>query len=145
LIRDAEPLGVLLPNGYNTVRDCLGVFNIMTKTVSEVPIVSRILLLLLLLAPISVLASDVIPKVGSSCPTGMYASGDYCKAFKSTSEKGGKIVANPSGGKCPTGWYRSGDYCKAYSSSAEEDVIEKVGDDCPRGMYTSGGFCKSYR
>ena len=92
------------------------------------------------------LATDVIQKVGGDCPTGTYSSGDYCKYFSSTSERGTRIVANPSGGKCPTGWYRSGGYCKAYGKrAANEMVIEKVGDDCPTGMSSSGGFCKSYR
>ena len=90
-------------------------------------------------------ASDVIPKVGDRCPTGTYSSGDYCKAFSSTTKNGTKIIANPSDGDCPVGWYRSGSYCKAYGKrAAEEDVIQKVGDDCPRGMYSSGEFCKSY-
>ncbi|MEP5566955.1 MAG: hypothetical protein ABJN62_03895 [Halioglobus sp.] len=90
-------------------------------------------------------ASDVIQKVGDRCPTGTYSSGDYCKAFSSTSNKGTKIIANPGDGDCPVGWYRSGGYCKAYGKrAAEEDVIQKSGDDCPRGMYSSGDFCKSY-
>ena len=103
-------------------------------------------LLLAFLFSCSVIANDVIPKVGDSCPTGSYSSGDYCKSFKSSAESGTRVVGNPSGGKCPTGWYRSGDYCKAYSSrSASEEVIERAGDDCPRGWYKSGAFCKSYK
>lgn len=105
----------------------------------------RCLLLLTLICSFSVVANEVIPKVGDSCPTGSYASGDYCKAFKSNADSSTRVVGNPTGGKCPTGWYRSGDYCKAYSSKrASENVIERVGDDCPRGFYKSGAFCKSY-
>ena len=90
--------------------------------------------------------ADIFQKVGDDCPTGSYASGDYCKTFPSTEKRGTKIVANTSGGRCPTGWYRSGDYCKAYNSrAAEKDVIERVGDKCPTGTYKSGGFCKFYK
>ena len=103
-------------------------------------------LLLMFIVSAGTFANDVIPKVGDSCPTGSYASGDYCKAFKSSADSSTRVVGNPTGGKCPTGWYRSGDYCKAYSSHrASENVIERAGDDCPRGFYKSGAFCKSYK
>ncbi len=105
-----------------------------------------LVVLALAVAASPVIANDVIPRVGDDCPTGTYRSGDYCKSFSSTSERGKRIVGNPSGGRCPTGWYRSGDYCKAYGErAARETVVEKVGDRCPTGMYQSGGFCRSYR
>lgn len=107
---------------------------------------NRLILLLCLSLSNNALSHDVVPKVGDSCPTGTYSSGDYCKTFGSAEKRGIQVITNPSGGKCPTGWYRSGDYCKAYSKrAADEEVIEKVGDDCPTGMYSSGSFCKSYR
>jgi hypothetical protein len=36
-------------------------------------------------------SSRAIPRVGDSCPTGTYKSGDYCKPFKSTIDRGDTI------------------------------------------------------
>ena len=70
----------------------------------------RYLLCYILLITTTTLAQTPIPRVGDSCPTGTYSSGDYCKPFASAVEKGVTIIQK-SGDKCPTGWRKSGDYC----------------------------------
>ncbi len=45
---------------------------------------TRYLLCFILLSALSATAQNPIPRQGSSCPTGTYKSGDYCKPFKSS-------------------------------------------------------------
>ena len=54
----------------------------------------------LVLAATTALAQTPIPRVGDSCPTGTYKSGDYCKPFKSSSADGQTIIEK-SGKQCP--------------------------------------------
>jgi hypothetical protein len=85
-------------------------------------------------------AQTPIPRVGDSCPTGTYRSGDYCKPFKSSSADGQNIIEK-SGKQCPTGYYSSGDYCKQYPSRTDKEAIPREGKDCPGGWYKSGHYC----
>jgi len=87
-----------------------------------------IVLSLLLTLPIMALAQAPIPRQGDSCPTGTYKSGDYCKPFKSTVEKGDTIIQR-SGKSCPTGFYKTGNYCKAHGGSDKE--VERL-----KGQFT---------
>jgi hypothetical protein len=84
-----------------------------------------------------------IPRVDDSCPTGTYKSGDYCKPFKSTIDKGDTII-NKSGDRCPTGFYRSGNYCKASGGSDKQVITREPGAKCPTGWYKSEGYCTKY-
>jgi hypothetical protein len=52
---------------------------------------------------IATTAQNPIPRVGDSCPTGTYRSGDYCKPFAATVEKDVTIIQK-SGDDCPTGF-----------------------------------------
>jgi len=99
-----------------------------------------LLSLALLLAVITTLAQTPIPRVGDSCPTGTYKSGDYCKPFKSSSADGQTIIEK-SVSKCPSGFYKSGDYCKQYPSESGKEAIPGEGKDCPGGWYKSGQYC----
>jgi len=84
--------------------------------------------------------ASTTPKVGDTCPTGMYPSGDYCKSYSSRGDT--QTVANPAGGRCAVGWYKTGGYCRAYKSHSSDQVVEKIGEKCPIGFYSSGGMCK---
>lgn len=44
-------------------------------------------LALLLATAVSAIAQTPIPRVGDSCPSGTYRSGDYCKQYSSNSHK----------------------------------------------------------
>ena len=96
-----------------------------------------------LLIAVSVSAQTPIPRVGDDCPTGTYKSGDYCKPFKSTVEKGDTII-NKSGDRCPTGFYSSGNYCKAYGGSDKQVISREPDAKCPTGWYKSKGYCTKY-
>jgi hypothetical protein len=102
---------------------------------------TRYLICFILLIAVSATAQTPIPRVGDSCPTGTYRSGDYCKPFASTGEKGVTIIQK-SGDKCPTGYYSSaGSYCKRIGSSDKEAIPRADGGKCPSGWYASGGYC----
>ena len=47
----------------------------------------KLTLLAFLLLSVTSLAQTPIPRVGDSCPTGTYISGDYCKPFKSNDDQ----------------------------------------------------------
>lgn len=81
----------------------------------------KILFFTALLLATTTLAQNPIPRVGDSCPTGTYKSGDYCKPIKSSSGDYQHIITK-SGSKCPTGFYSSGDYCKQTASSDREAI-----------------------
>ena len=101
-------------------------------------------ILLTLLLAITATAQTPIPRVGDSCPTGTYKSGDYCKPFPSSSGSDQKVITK-SGSKCPTGFYAAGAYCKQYSSESEKEAIPRdKGSDCPGGWYKSGRYCVKY-
>ena len=81
-----------------------------------------------------------IPRIGDSCPISTYRSGDFCKPFASTVEKGVNIIQE-SGDKCPTGYYSSaGSYCKRMSGSDREAITREDGGKCPGRWYKSGGY-----
>ncbi len=100
---------------------------------------TRYLLCFILLSSVTTLAQTPIPRVGDSCPTGTYKSGDYCKAIKSSEDE---VIIQKSGSKCPTGFYSSGgSYCKRIASSDREAIPREDGGKCPTGWYKSGGYC----
>ena len=78
---------------------------------------------ILLMATVTALAQTPIPRVGNSCPTGTYKSGDYCKPFKSSEDQ---VIIQKSGSDCPTGFYKSGNYCKRMSSSDREALPREI-------------------
>ena len=95
---------------------------------------------LLLTAATTALAQTPIPRVGDSCPTGTYRSGDYCKPIKASSGTTQTIIQK-SGNDCPTGFYSSGDYCKQITGS-DREVLPRTDDNkCPTGWYESGDYC----
>jgi hypothetical protein len=94
---------------------------------------------ILLMATVTATAQTPIPRVGDSCLSGTYKSGDYCKPFKSSEDQ---TIIEKSGSKCPTGFYSSGNYCKQYPSQSDKDAIPREkGKDCPSGWYKSSGYC----
>lgn len=72
-----------------------------------------------------------------SCPSGYYASGNYCVPGSNARFS---IERN---GSCPSGYYASGKYCVA-SSNNSKTVIHRSGS-CPSGYYASGKYCVSSR
>ena len=101
---------------------------------------TRYLLCFILLIAVSASAQAPIPRVGDSCPTGTYTSGDYCKPIKSSSGESQTIITK-SGNKCPTGFYSSGDYCKRIASSDREAIPRVDEGKCPTGWYRAGDYC----
>ena len=63
--------------------------------------------------PDSVIAQNPIPKVGDRCPTGLYTSGNCCKAYDGSDKE---VITREEDAKCPVGWYTSGWYCVNYGS-----------------------------
>ncbi|MEY3474400.1 MAG: hypothetical protein RL087_858 [Pseudomonadota bacterium] len=72
-----------------------------------------------------------------SCPSGYYASGNYCLPSN------GARPAMHRNGSCPSGYYASGNYCVA-SSGSSKNAIPRNGS-CPSGYYASGNYCVSSR
>ncbi len=72
-----------------------------------------------------------------ACPSGYYASGNYCTPTASAR------FAVPKDGACPSGYYSSGNYCLA-SSDASRLAVPKLGS-CPSGYYSSGNYCVGSR
>ena len=70
-----------------------------------------------------------------SCPTGYYASGQYCVPNNNAR------FALAKDGSCPTGYFASGQYCVA-SSDKSRAAIPKSGS-CPTGYFASGNYCVS--
>jgi hypothetical protein len=52
-----------------------------------------------------------IPKTGSTCPTGYFASGPCCEALHRDTPN---AVPKIQGAPCPSGTFRSGDFCKDF-------------------------------
>ena len=100
----------------------------------------RVLAWLAFIISTTATAQNPIPRQGDSCPTGTYKSGDYCKQFPSSVERGDKIIQK-SGNDCPTGFYSSGNYCKRASSSDREAIPRENGGRCPTGWRKSGDYC----
>lgn len=101
----------------------------------------RYLLSLTLLLAATTLAQTPIPRVGDSCPTATYHSGDYCNPYPSSS-KSEQTIIEKSGSKCPSGFYSSGNYCKQHPSQTDKEAIPRdKGCDCPEGWYKSGKYC----
>lgn len=71
------------------------------------------------------------------CPSGYYASGNYCVPGSNAR------FAIERSGSCPSGYYASGKYCVA-SSNNSKTVIHRSGS-CPSGYYASGQYCVSSR
>jgi len=80
-------------------------------------------------------AQHPVQKNGS-CPSGYYASGDYCVPTQHAKE----VV--PKSGSCPSGYYASGNYCLATDHA--RSAIPKHGA-CPSGYYASGNYCLQAR
>jgi len=91
--------------------------------------------------PTTTLAQTPIPRVGDSCPTQTYRSGDYCIPYKSSSTDSQQTIIQRQGKDCPLGYFRSGDYCKQLSGSDREAIPREKGDSCPRGWWRSGEYC----
>lgn len=70
-----------------------------------------------------------------SCPSGYYASSNYC-----VPNKGARFAVHRRG-SCPSGYYASGNYCVA-SSDKSGTAIPRLGS-CPSGYYASGEYCVS--
>jgi hypothetical protein len=114
-------------------------FRILTKQQpGEIAMYRYLSCLIFLVATTTATAQAPIPRVGDSCPTGTYKSGDYCKPFKSSEDK---VIIQKSGKKCPAGFYSSGNYCKRMSSSDKEALPRESGKKCPTGWRKSGGYC----
>jgi hypothetical protein len=90
----------------------------------------------LLLVATAATAQNPIPRVGDTCPTSTYKSGDYCKTFKSSEDQ---VVIQKSGSDCPVGFFRSGkDYCKRLSSSDREALPRDDGGRCATSWHEAG-------
>ena len=72
-----------------------------------------------------------------SCPSGYYASGNYCAPGSNAR------FAIERNGSCPSGYFASGKYCVA-SSNNSKAVIHRSGS-CPSGFYASGKYCVASR
>lgn len=93
-------------------------------------------LLVLLIAPLGQAAPAPQPvHRDGSCPSGYYASGNYCVPTN------GARFAIARNGSCPSGYYASSNYCIAASDSSKA-VIARSGS-CPSGWYASGNYCLS--
>ena len=68
-----------------------------------------------------------------ACPSGYYASGNYCVPGA------GARFAISRRGFCPSGYYASGQYCVA-STDRSGLAIHRSGS-CPSGFYASGEYC----
>ena len=100
----------------------------------------HLLSFLLLIATTVASAQTPIPRVGDSCPTGTYSSGDYCRPIEASSGSSQTIIQK-SGDDCPTGYYSSGAYCKQITGS-DREALPRIDDSkCPTGWYKSGGYC----
>jgi hypothetical protein len=114
-------------------------FRILTKQhPGEIAMYKYLSCLIVLVATTTASAQTPITRVGNSCPTGTYKSGDYCKPFKSNSDQ---VIIEKSGSKCPTGFYKSGNYCKRMSSSDREALPREEGAKCPTGWRKLAGYC----
>jgi hypothetical protein len=81
-------------------------------------------------------SGDAMPRVGKSCPSGYFKSGEYCVQGSDRA----KPAIERAGKSCPSGYYRSGEYCMAGSERAKA-AITRQGSSCPRGYYRSGEYC----
>ena len=68
-----------------------------------------------------------------SCPSGYYASGNYCVPDAHAR------FAVPKTGSCPSGYFSSGNYCVAQSEDSKL-AIPRNGS-CPNGYFASGDYC----
>ena len=87
-------------------------------------------------APVKAEDRSAMPRVGKSCPSGYYKSGEYCVQGSDRAKPAIERV----GKSCPSGYYRSGEYCMAGSERAKP-AITRQGSSCPRGYYRSGEYC----
>jgi len=81
-----------------------------------------------------------MPRVGKSCPSGYYKSGEYCVQGSDRA----RTAIERAGKSCPSGYYRSGEYCMAGSERAKP-AITRQGSSCPSGYYRSGEYCVQNR
>ena len=102
------------------------------------PLLSLLILTLAAAAVPGVAAppAQPLPRDGS-CPSGYYASGQYCVPGS------GARFAIERRGSCPGGYYASGHYCVA-SSDQSGLAIHRAGS-CPSSYYASGEYCVSNR
>ena len=89
---------------------------------------------------VSAESGTAMPRVGSSCPSGYFKSGEYCVQGSDRA----KPAIERAGKSCPSGYYRSGEYCMAGSERAKP-AITRQGASCPRGSYRSGEYCMQNR
>jgi hypothetical protein len=54
---------------------------------------------------------DRINKIGATCPTGYFASGNCCEALHKDTPT---AIPKIKGAACPSGYFASGDACKAF-------------------------------
>ena len=55
--------------------------------------------------------AQVVQKIGNSCPSGYFPSGNFCKGFPNAKH----AIPNPGGGGCPSGYFPSGgNYCVSF-------------------------------
>jgi len=81
------------------------------------------------------LAQQAILRNGS-CPSGYYASGNYCAPGPQARP------AIDRAGSCPSGYFASGAYCVMGPNG--KPAIHRVGS-CPSGYFASGAYCVSNR
>ena len=93
-----------------------------------------------LIGTVSAESGTAMPRVGKSCPSGYFKSGEYCVQ----GSDGAKPAIERAGRSCPTGYYRSGEYCMAGSERAKP-ANPRQGSSCPRGYYRSGEYCMQNR
>ena len=66
----------------------------------------------LISSPVSSFENRVIEKIGFSCPSGFYASGGFCKAYKNNKKR---VILNRDRKTCPSGFFSSATYyCLSY-------------------------------
>lgn len=97
-----------------------------------------IIFAVLLTLSITAIAQTPKLRVGNSCPTGTYRSGDYCTPIKSNPDQ---VIIEKSGKSCPAGFYSSGEYCKRINSSDRQALPRESGKNCPNGWRKFGEYC----
>lgn len=74
-----------------------------------------------------------VPREGP-CPSGFFASSDYC--VPSASASAGQAIRRD--GPCPSGFFASAGYCVTRDPNLH--AIARTGP-CPSGYFASAGFC----
>lgn len=74
-----------------------------------------------------------VPRLGF-CPSGYYASGNYC--VPSNKRSGAAVTRS---GFCPSGYHASGNYCVANNLTSGKILLKN--GFCPNGYHMSGSYC----